>query len=168
VAFVRKITLNQLQNIDNIIDNENKFDIGEETTKDYPQTIDLNKNNDLEFEKSYDQSNIKMGTFGMGNFGEYFGDVTNNGKYANLLSVHNPLHNKNIPNYEDFDTMFWFGDTWKNRDPNKVQKFDEPDDEMIKNHKKNSLFNENTKKKKIIKENFEFKHIKNFDSFKQK
>lgn len=140
MAFVRKYTLYQLKDINNSMPE----DLGEETTQDYPKPhIDHQQNYDMDYEDSYDKSNEIIGTYGCGNFGENFGDCTNDGNYANVLAVRNPLNNKYIDTIEDFGTMFGFGDTWHNRDGKKVQHFDEPDDKLFPQKptkkKKNSI-----------------------------
>jgi beta-glucanase (GH16 family) len=120
MSLIRKKTLNQLINIDKI-DGDN---IGDITTKDLDQNHIYKKDNDIEYDDAYNLSNIAIGDYGLGNFGEFFGDITNDNKNANLMFIHNPLKMEYVPNYEDYSNMFGFGDFWSKKDMKKNNKID--------------------------------------------
>jgi hypothetical protein len=128
MALLRKKSWDQLKKVYQTMKD---FDIGEETTKGAPVHVDTRDVLDMEFDQSYDRSNEIIGTYGCGNFGEYYGDITNDDKDANLLFIMNPIDRDSIDNYEDFGHMYGFGDWWRFRPANKVQKFDQPDKELF-------------------------------------
>lgn len=138
MSLIRKTSLKQLQEIDKLMKN----DIGNKTIKGYPTNYDTSKDNDTEWEEMYDLSNKLIGEYTAGNFSECFGDVTNDGIYANTLFVHDPLQMSYIQPFEDFGTMSSFGDSWRNRKPSTVQKFDEPDSVLFA-----SVLNDNNDEK---------------------
>lgn len=148
MGLVRKSTLKQLIDIEKTM----KDDIGVSTIKDYPKDhIDLSKPNDHEPDEVWDLSDAVNGEFNCGALGEFYGDLTNNNHYANILSIGNPFDNHHISTYEDFGQLYGFGDWWKTRPALKVQKFDHPDKELFESTK---FKDDDTKK---------FKHLKKFN-----
>ena len=137
MGLVRKNTLRQLKMVDDLMNKElGKFDIGEDTTRDYPPEIVDNHSKvlDQEFDDYSDATNAIFGQHGMGMVDPYSGDVTHDGKYANILSCNNPLDSNGLVSFEDFGLLSWFGgNTWQNRQPKIVQKFDQPDKDLFEN-----------------------------------
>jgi len=130
-SLIRKNSLKQLTDIDNLMDLDgNKNDIGELTTYQYPVHQDSNQCYDDEADEVYDRSNEIIGTYGWGQMGEFFGDMTNSGTNANVIYARNPLHNDYMANYEDFGTSSNWGDWWKNRPGKEVKKMDFPDTDL--------------------------------------
>jgi hypothetical protein len=152
MGLVRLKTLQQLAAIDKAVHKDQKEDIGEETTEDYPQIIDVVSTDlDVNFDEFNKRVNKLTGQWQMGiDTGEDYGDVTNDGENANLLFAHNPLESDNVMPYEDFHHCTWSdGGSWGLRNPKSVQKFDEPD---------TVLFKESTQyKDRIIKKFKDFK-----------
>ena len=132
MGLIRKSTLKQLIDIDKSMGD----DVGEQTIKDYPKShIDLSKQNDHEPDDVWDLSDAVNGEFNCGNLGECYGDMTNDGHYANILSIGAPLNGHHISTYEDFGQLHGFGDWWKIRPAEKVQKFDKKDEELFESVK---------------------------------
>jgi len=151
MGLIRKKTLKQFLDLYDEYKKVVKIDITDETTKDYPQHIDPKSQRDLDYDDAYDQSNELIGTYGMGNFGEMYGDITNHGKYSNLLFSHNPLEMTDIDSYENFGLLHGFGEWFVHRHPDKVQKFDIPDNKLLENYKPT--------------ENKSLNHLKTFEEF---
>lgn len=128
MGLIGKKTLQQFLTVYDELKKVNKIDLAQETTADYPHHLDPKDPRDLDYDDAYAASNAVVGTYGMGNFGEAYGDITNQGHYANLLYTHNPLEKNNITTFDDFATMYGFGDWWYFRDGTKINKFDQPDE----------------------------------------
>ena len=147
MGLIRKSTLKQLIDIDKSMGD----DVGEQTIKDYPKDhIDMKNQNDHEPDGVWDLSDAVNGEFNCGALGEFYGDLTNGGHYANILSIGAPLNGHHISTYEDFGQLYGFGDWWKMRPAAKVQKFDQKDKELF----------ESVKIKDDMKK---FRHLKKFN-----
>lgn len=178
MGLVRKYALSQILSVYDDYKKVCKPTLEVETTFDYPPEHEDHRSGDMDYDDGYNQSNKIIGTYGMGNFGETYGDVTNKGHYANLLSVSNPLDRPEISSYEDFGDLHGFGDFWVYRDPNGVQKFDMSDKDMLSHQgagdwsATQKVVGHGTSKQKIskIKESTEYietklKYIKSFNDF---
>ena len=157
MALIRKKDLSRYQEINKLIKN----DIGESTTVDSPHTYEDEQKEDKEWDDIYNLSNVVNNGYDMGNLGEYYGDMIDQ-KYSNLLFIRNPLKT-NLSSFEEFGTMYMWGDFWKQRSPSKVQKFDKPDKELNEN---NSMIKENSQyKEKSDKDIKPTKRLKRFSDF---
>ena len=163
MGLIRKSSLYQIEEIQKLIRSTIGEDIGEITTKNIK--IHHDTGGDIDYDSSYNMSNIKQGV-SFGNFGENWGNaLLNNNKNSNLMSVNSPLDKENIDTLENFGLMAFWGDMWQDRDPQKVMKFDSPDSELFDKGKKKKT---GKKKKKKLNESSEYiqeslKYVKRFD-----
>lgn len=132
-SLVRKHSLKQLTDIDNLMNLDgNKNDIGELTSYEYPTHVDT-KQNDNTTEEIEKMANEFVGIYGWGQFGEMYGDMTNDEQNANILFARNPLHNDYMANFEDTRIDYNWMNSWVNYKGKDVQKFDQPDDSIQDN-----------------------------------
>ena len=141
MSLIRKQSLYQLQQVMDLMDKELVEDISQKFAE--PFNVDqLEQDNDMDYNDMNRSANALgdnqtsqiLRPYFMGDLGENFGDLTKQDD-TNMLNLHNPIEDAHISNYEDFDVMSWFGDSFRRRDPKTVQKFDMKDDDLAKPHK---------------------------------
>ena len=131
MSFVRRLSLEQLQDIEKIMPKNNIADI---IVKETPVYHDIHAESDLDYDDLWDVSNKLSGTHSMGNLGCHLDILSKNtnkktGKIenANLMKISNPFNTKgiNIQTIEEFDLTTIFGDVWMNIGKKKIKRFDE-------------------------------------------